>query len=284
MFFKSFIFSFVLLTFIVQPSQAEVQAIEQLLSSGKLLLRITSLGNHKEECIQVVATNNSTEALFTRIEPGRIMLSADANIQDIIITHEMIIALAPRDQVIKQAFGFCCQSQNSGPEFDGIYALGPMSTGVLLETANYLNRHRELRQEAQQHAIWVMSDCAPISSISQFSKPEQELVAFVSDALGLPKPWYTTDHAPSADALFSTKVNRIRGEMAFKVHNYDKVSVTIIDAEHRVIKTVLSPTVYGPGDYDLPLDLFVNFWEAGEYQVLLKGERQGEIGSYAFSI
>lgn len=280
--------TFILITFQVavlwNQGYAEVQAIEKLLSSGKLLLSISSLGGHSEKCIQVVASNTSSDTLFTRIEPGRVLLSNDPNAQDIIVTQEMIIALAPKDEVTKQAYGFCCQSQNSGPSFGNGYALGQMSTGQLLDVAKYLNRNRELDQDAQQHAIWVMSDCAPVSSISQFTPDEKGLVAFVSEALDLPKPWYKTDHRTSADALFSTKVDRIRGEMPFSVRDYDKISVIIMDANNRIVKTVLSPTVYGPGEYDLPLDLFVNFWDSGDYNVIFKGEKEGNIGTYSFTI
>ena len=275
------ILSFLCTTF---SACAEVQAINQLLSSGKLLLDISSLGGHSESCIQVVATNTSSEALFTRIEPGRIFLSQDPNDQDIVVTQEMIIALAPRDAVIKQAYGFCCQSQNSGPSFGSTYAFGPMSSGQLLQVANYLNRHRELDQDAQQHAIWVMSDCAPVSSISQFTPAENDLASFVSEALGIPKPWYQTDHRPMADALFSRKVDRIRGAMPFSVNCYDKITVIIVDENNKIVKTVLQSTNYGPGAYDLPLDLFVNFWPSGEYSVFFKGETQGNIGSYTFTI
>ncbi len=284
MILRTFILSIFKIAFFCNQGFAEVQTIDKLLSSGQLLLSISSLGGHSENCIELVASNTSSNALFTRIEPGRVLLSNDPNAQDIIITQEVIIALAPRGEVIKQAYGFCCQSQNSGPSFGSEYAIGKMSNGQLLEVAKYLNRNRSLDQDAQQHAIWVMSDCAPVSSISQFTPNENALVAFVSESLGLPKPWYKTDHRPSADALFSAKVDRIRGQMAFSVSQYDRISVVIMNANNQTIKTVLSPTVFGPGSYDLPLDLFVNFWESGNYNVVFEGEKTGLIDSYAFTI
>jgi len=284
MIYKTFVLTCFAMLCAASSANAEVQAINQLLSSGKLLLEISSLGGHSQNCIQVVATNTSSEALFTRIEPGRVLLSQNPNEQDIVVTQEMIIALAPKDAVTKQAFGFCCQSQNNGPSFGSEYSFGPMSSGQLLQVANYLNQHRELNYDAQQHAIWVMSDCAPVSSISQFTPAENELVSFVSEALGIPKPWYKTDHRPMADALFSPKVDRIRGSMSFRVNGYDKINVFIIDENNRIVKTVLPATSYGPGDYNLPIDLFVNFWQSGDYNVIFEGEEQGNIGSYAFTI
>ncbi|HAQ70868.1 hypothetical protein N9A49_00620 [Salibacteraceae bacterium] len=266
------------------PARAEVQAIEHLLISGKLNLDISSLGSHRENCIRVIATNLSNEALFTRIEPGRILVSNDINVQDIIVTQEMIIALAPKDEVTKQAFGFCCQNQNSGPSEGTNFKLGKMSSYGLLDIAKYLNKHRELNGDVQQHAIWVMSDCSPISSISQYDEESQELVRMISDNLGVKAPWYITEHRLSADQLFSKKVDRIRGKMDFKVSEYDKIKVIVMDQNNRVIKIILSPTVYGPGNYQLPLDLFVNFWESGDYNVVFQGEKGDVIGSYDFTI
>lgn len=284
-FLANYLSPFILLLLIsYSPALARSGTIDELIKDGSIDLKLTSLGSHSQECISVYAINNTNEAIRTSIEPGRMLMAGNESEQDILVTQELILALAPEQSVKNSVFGYCCQSQDDNPTYGSDFTLGEMASPQLLELAQYLNKRPDLPSSARQSAIWVVSDCHPLSSIRQTDQTTADLGAYVAESLGMPKSWYSTVHKQEAGTFFSERVEKLEGEIPFEITGYDRVNVIIIDADGNVVKQLLSSTIYGPGDYTYPLKLWVASWNHGEYEVKLETDSKELVAEYEFQI
>ncbi|MEX2597437.1 MAG: hypothetical protein WEC59_10960 [Salibacteraceae bacterium] len=258
-------------------------SIESLLESGDLYLTFESKGRHSGSCIRVIAENMGDEFILTTIAPGRKLAAANEASQDIIITQEVILALSPNQVIQRDIFGFCGQSQNRNPEYESRYYLGAMADSRTIKIATYLNKHRLIPESDQQAAIWVSTDCHPLSSINRINQEGLDLIKYTASVYGMPSPWYSTEHAQTVDQLFSAKVNRVYGEIPFQITQSDMIHIVIIDDSGRIMKRLISAK-YGPGKYTLPVDLMVHNWPSGAYNVQFESKNHGTFADYSFNI
>ncbi len=247
-------------------------SIESLLESGALALEIQAKGGHEGRCLRVHASNTSDAFFVTRLEPGRLLIAGDATQQDILLTEEVIIALSPAQEMERSIQGFCYQSSDASPQEGTRFYLGQMTDPFTMKTANYLNAHRDIPLGTQQAAVWMLSDCHPMSAIDRKTAESNALVDFMSELLHLPKPWYTTEHLKTVDQLYSPRVLRVYGEIPFEVITYTVMQVAVIDPTGKVVNQLMRGVPYGPGQYTMPLDLRVDHWPSGAYEVQLRSD------------
>ena len=263
-----------LLLIFVQPLSANGTSLNELVGNGTIVLTLTASGGHTASCITLTAKNLSDKHVITSLSPGHTLWPDDEGQQSIVVTQELMLAMHPDQVIERQVYGFCFESLDAGPSGGSKYQLGPIIEGTLSSLARFLNQNRDLPVSAQQQAIWVVSDCHPLSSIQVRDTETESLASFVADALGLERPWYTTEHMKTVDQLFTRQVERIYGEMPFEVQQYVTLSISIVDEDGRVMKHLVRSARYGPGSYTQPLDLFVIRWPPGEYVVRFEdGER-----------
>jgi len=268
----------------VSITNAAQKTLQSFVESGIVSAQIISTGDHEGECLIVKARNQTDSSIDMIVLAGSIFLSVDSAQQDIIITQDTELRLAANQSGDFPLVGFCCQSQNSAPSPHAAFTFGPSATGELQQTAQFLNAHRDLPLSEQQHAIWVLSDCHPLSSIDQSNESTAELSSFVSQVLNLPKPWYSTHHRSSALQMFHPEVESVTGTMQFLVDDYDMVTVTIVNSSGRLIKILLDESIYGPGTYDFPMRVVTDSWPKDEYTVEFESKTKGKLASYQFTI
>jgi hypothetical protein len=247
-------------------------SIESLLERGALALEIFSKGGHEGQCLRIHARNTSNAFFVTRLEPGRMLLAGDASQQDILLTEEVLIALSPAQEMERSIAGFCYQSSDTSPQEGTRFDLGQMADPFAVKTANYLNAHRDIPLGTQQAAVWMLSDCHPMSAIDRKTAESNALVNFMAELLHLPKPWYTTEHLNTVDRLYSPRVLRVYGDIPFELVDYTNMQVRIIDPTGKVVKHLIRDVPYGPGRYSIPMDLRVDHWAHGSYEVELRSD------------
>ena len=275
-----------LLTFIISVNVgfSNDSNLSDLIEDGLLNITVKSLGKHSGNCLRIAAVNNIDSTIEARIEPGRVFKSENTNEQDIIVTQELLFVVHPLDKTEVDVFGYCCQSQNHSPNVGAEFKLSHMADEQLIKVAEYLNEHRELPISQQQSAIWCLSDCAPISSISRLPDGNTDLNVFISDMLGIDPPWYTTVHKQTANAVFSERVEKLYGDIDFVVHAYTTVSVTVKNESGEMVTTLLQEAEYGPGDYTYPISVWVDFWQSGLYSIEISSNNTETLAMYEFQI
>lgn len=111
--------------------------------------------------------------------------------QDILMTHEEILVLKPKETKKFDIKGFCCEATKGGPQKGAPYTLGKLADSSLVSLARYLNTHK-MDENTQQYSVWAISDGKETANITSSNDSIASLLRrFVAQIKGEPLPWYT---------------------------------------------------------------------------------------------
>ena len=111
--------------------------------------------------------------------------------QDILITHEEILVLSPKQTKKFDIKGYCCEATKSGPQKGVPYTFGKMADSSLVLLARYLNTHK-IDSNTEQYSVWAISDGKETANITSNNDSIAALLrTFVATVKGEPLPWYT---------------------------------------------------------------------------------------------
>lgn len=263
--------------------QAKNESINTLLEEGKLELNFRSAGGHQGKCIKIFAKNIGEQFFTTKLEAGRILEASNTNQQDLLLVEDVIIALSPGQCIEKQGMAYCYKRNLASPQNASVYELGPMADDYTIKLSQYINKQDDLEPLDIQAAVWILSDCHPISAISMETTQALALRNFVSTLMKLPEPWYSGVFQRKAQGLYSDKLLQLFGDIDFQLNSYDKLTVLIEHDGGKVIKTLMNEVSYGPGTYDLPIRIWVENWQKGTYQIKISG-KDGTLKTAMFEI
>jgi len=121
--------------------------------------------------------------------------------------------------------------------------------------------------------VWVLSDGHDISSVATGEtadlKPLREEVSKLS---GQPIPWYTTGYAKDPHRVFTHEPTHISGEVDFDLANNGVITIEVQDSLHNTLRTFGKPRDFGPGHYDIQVELTVNGWAHGSYSIRIAAD------------
>lgn len=111
--------------------------------------------------------------------------------QDVFITQDQILVVAPKSQKKFHIKGFCCEASKSGPIKGILYTNGKLADSSLVQLARYLNKTK-FDENTQQNAVWAISDNEPTANVTSVNDSVAEVLRrFVAKLKGEPLPWYT---------------------------------------------------------------------------------------------
>ncbi len=250
-------------------NKLKYKSIDEFVKKEKIKIKIFGIGGYQGNCIKFDISNKTSDTLFIRIEPGRKLISEDTTIQDILIIKEQLITLLPKASLIRDGYGFCCESSMSSPYKNSKFDIGVMSSQNIVKLAEFLNENR-FPISAMQSAIWVFSNNHQISSIiDDDEKKVRPLKEFVANLLGIEIPWYSITYAKDTARVFSDKALLIYGIMKFKIQNNCIVTITVRDNNGMLVETIAEELSYGPGNYFYNVNLNINNWLKGKYTIFI---------------
>lgn len=248
-------------------------SIQGLMENNLIEVKFTSTGGHQEECVSLDLTNSTNKTQYIRLEPGRRLVSDDEMAQDILIVREELIVVKPKQTKSVKAYGFCCQSQNSGPgEGDG-FAVGNMAPKSWQKLVNSFDL-ANAEASAMQHAIWALSDEHPVSGITGNSTNSQEIRRMVAEMRGEELPWYSTIYEPDTSAVFSGRVSHIQGDLNFYLYQHGIVDIQIRNQTDRIMLKMVDQQPMHKGKFSVGLDLKVSIWPKGDYKIQVFADGQ----------
>ncbi|MEL6591476.1 MAG: hypothetical protein AAFQ68_15405 [Bacteroidota bacterium] len=160
--------------------------IEDALQQKLVRIAIQGTGGYRGECLKVLIQNLSPEVLSLEIPAGQIFASADSNVQDLIITKEATLALAPKERKVRKLFTMCTQASNMAPSQGERFSLGEMAQGGLLALAQKIARNGYQNSTAQS-AVWSIANQESVRSIyGQDTAMVRDIAQTVSEATGVP--------------------------------------------------------------------------------------------------
>lgn len=247
-------------------------SIEELAKNGLLRITISGSGGHTAECIQMEISNPTGNHQYARIEPGRILGSIDTNTQDIIITREEILALAPGEMQTLSIYGFCSQSQHGSPDAGEYFNVGKMGDTALVSLAEFLNeKGNSYPVDAMQQAVWCLTNDHALSDIFDEDLASiADLRNFVADLKGIKTPWYSVEKEAEEGEMVPYYTKSISGQVEVFIPTYGLVDVYICDSEGKVFDVFEENERYDPGAFEYSFRLTVVNWPRGTYYFCIR--------------
>lgn len=154
---------------------AKYVSVEKASKDGAIHMDIIGKGGHSGYCLKMAIYNASGDSGFYHLEAGRRLHSNDSGTQDILVTKDIFIEIAGKQEEHFFLYGFCCNMYKASPDKKSFYSVGSMADTKLVALAQYLckadsNHHSPFTVSAIQSAVWVLSDDASIDGIKIGSK------------------------------------------------------------------------------------------------------------------
>ena len=153
------------------PATASELNLEEALRSGLVKAHFqgrfdtATESGHTGKCLAVTLTSTASSTITLRLEPGRILHPENEFIQDLVVTEEAIMALAPGRTATWTIFAMCGEMNDGGPDEEDIFSLGAMADPSTTKMAGYI-WNKGYQNSTGQSAMWVCTDGMPLSSIS----------------------------------------------------------------------------------------------------------------------
>lgn len=252
------------------PSEDNFISISKYVSERKLQTKIKGVGGHQENCIEFELKNSCNETLYVYIEPGRRVVSKDTTLQDIFIVKQLKIILFPKETKKVLAYGFCCEATMHSPPANSEFDLGFMTPPDWIKLAELINGNN-FPVSAIQSAVWVMSDNHPISSIYHENNDDIDLLKrTVASLKGVELPWYSFTYEKDTAMLFSNRYDKIWGDIEYSVRNNSIVTINVRNKQGKLMTSFnQQAAIQGPGKYKFKLELPINNWPKGDYDLYI---------------
>jgi len=254
--------------FISASSCKKFISIQNAIENNLVSLQMQSLGGHSENCVQCITKNNTNDSIFIEFEAGRVLDNTNAAEQDILVTHALKLRIAAHKTKDTVAYGFCCQSGNSGPSYKQKYIVGNMADSASVVLANFLNTHITSASKAQ-NAVWVLSNNHTVSSIAEASDTAAtKLIALCCKLKHVQvPPWHHQIFMQVPGKVFSGIINNIIAEINYNKRTNNELQAFVCDSTGKIIKTLATQNFAANGNIKFRFDIQVVNWKKGTYTI-----------------
>lgn len=222
-------------------------------------------------------SNLVKDSLFIVIPAGwRFNSDAGKNdYQDILMAHEEMLVLRPKETKRFDIKGYCCEATKGGPQKGAPYTLGKMADSSLVSLARYLNCHK-VDANTEQYSVWAISDGKETANITSNNDSIAALLrTFVATAKGEPLPWYTL--LKRAKITSSGEVQdhpvRFKADINYSVPEICYSYCYILDAKGNKVSEIFGKWLL-PENTDYKANFNVGALVKGEYKLVLEAKNK----------
>lgn len=225
--------------------------IQKLIATHTVSALFTGVGGHSGSCVALDINNHSNNEQKIFIEAGDKLICENESMQNIFITQDQYIVLAPNSTKKKAVYGFCCSSAKSSPQQGVHFSYSDNDSVKEQLLARYLNVHPQLDLHAVQHAVWVVCNGASIDGIyAENPNTVLDLKKKVSEITGQPIPWYTKKYDQDSSGRLLQSSSKLVAIMDFNLSQECQITVQICDAHGEVLKVPMQERMLQRGHYD----------------------------------
>ena len=142
---------------------------------------------HYLKPLQGEIRNLTNKSIYIKVPAGYHFKSTDEDVQDIVITQEELIALAPKETKQVPLSGMCIQHNNIAPNPDDGFKLAGMAQPDVQRLASYLDEKNIQNCQGQQ-AMWIVADKSNIGPLLYDNlDSDRELIDLTCEIIGRPK-------------------------------------------------------------------------------------------------
>ncbi|GAB4428456.1 MAG: hypothetical protein OHK0039_46940 [Bacteroidia bacterium] len=163
-------------------------------------------GGFHGPCITIAIRPTGNEPLAVAIPAGHIFDSEDSTVQNLMVTHQEVIALTPGASKRATLQTMCTQSYNTSPGRGERFRAGQMADGLLLRLAQVIDSAGYQNSTAQS-AVWSVANREPVSNIyASDVEIVRQLAPVVSEATGTPLTDFIYEPRPHQITSISTSI------------------------------------------------------------------------------
>ena len=193
--------------------------------------------------------------------------------QDILMAHEQILVLSPKQTKTFDIKGYCCEATKGGPQKGAPYTLGKMADSSLVLLARYLNTHK-VDANTEQYSVWAISDGKETANITSNNDSIAALLrTFVATVKGEPLPWYTL--LKRAKITNSGEVQdhpiRFKADITYGVAETCYSYCYIVDSNGNKVSEIFGKWLQ-PDNIDYKANFNVAGLAKGDYKLVLEGK------------
>lgn len=243
----------------------------------KNLINSEVIGNedspHYMQPVIITLSNTTNTSIKVTIPNGQTFTSD--SVQDLIITREELIALAPKESKTLPLYAMCTQQYESGTNALETYEPGSIATGHLADLAQEIEIRKDFNTLGQ-YSIWAITDNSDLNTISGFDEEEAlYLKTFAADLLNVPVPEYDED-----DYLTNYNDNGLitrsaTGKFKFYFSSESAVTIAMFDENDIVVRELYNNPTTPKGNHDLEFKFDMEVYRDKIYYVRLI--KDGEI-------
>lgn len=233
-----------------KPSVEPTFDLNAALEKGYVDVAITGNpeSSHYLKPVVIELRNLRSEPVSIRIPNGLQLHSPD--VQDVIVTKEEMIALAPNEKKRHEAYAMCTQQSLSASNSDSKFTVGEVATGDLASLTAEIERG-QMYNTLGQYAIWTLTDEQHLNTISGFDMvAATELKTFVADLLEVPVPEYDPDDYLTNyhdDGLIQ---RAITSRFKFRSLSGARVTIAMFDDEDRIVRELYNDPSVTAGEHE----------------------------------
>lgn len=254
--------------------KSKYSSLAELTGRRALSAKITGLGGHLGECVEISLANLSPDTSFVRLEPGRLLTSSDTLAQDILITREGLLALAPGEKRNIRVYGFCAEASMASPDSAGTFALGSMADSTIVVLAEFLDEKGNGYPEgAIQHAVWCLTDCHDVMGIyGDDTEDLAELRGLVASLQKIKYPGYSSAFPMEEVQPVQDYSVTISGEVEIFIPGDCLVDIYICDREGKIWETFEEKVPYKSGTFRYSFQISAINWPRGSYILQVRAD------------
>lgn len=215
---------------------------------------------HYGECIKIKIINLTDKIFNIRIEPGRMLKSKDATVQNMVLSKKKIIPMPAKKEVNLKLFAFCAEYTKSTPTAANTFTVGDMCSNELkkivteIETLNYQN-------DIGQFAVWCATDNLPLTGLTDLCKDKVK-------AAPLFRAVCKAQHIPIPKVYANAKVSQ-RVNFNYTLSDTAMVKIILYDNVGNMVLNFLTAIDKPKGDYKESYWISDADIEPGHYLALL---------------
>lgn len=191
--------------------------------------------------------------------------------QDILVTHDQMMVLRPKETKTFEIIGYCCEADKSGPIKGVPYTQGKMADTNLVKLALYLNAHPN-DHNTEQYAVWAISNNKPTANITNSNDSlALTLRNFVAGIKREPLPWFTLLKkayiSPTGEVTeYPVKlVSTLHYDLSHTEYSY----FYILDSHGNKTGIMIEQWLVPDGKNEYPVNLDLRQFKKGAYKMVL---------------
>ena len=193
--------------------------------------------------------------------------------QDILVAHEEVLVLKPKQTKTFDIKGYCCDASKGGPQSGAPYTLGKMADSALVCLARYLNNHK-IDSNTEQYSVWAISDKKETANITSSNDSIATLLrSFVANIKGEPLPWYTLlkrAHVSNTGSVTDHPI-RFKATINYQITEPCYSYCYILDSNGQKVSEIFGKWLL-VNDTDYKANFNISALKKGDYKLVLVGK------------